>query len=521
MTTRKKTIYLINPKNDYASYFGGEVFEGRLGKPGLLVADLAVTTVAALMRPYLNVMVCEQNVEPVDFDVDCDFVGITGKLTQWQHAKEIADRFHKRGIPVLIGGPFASLSPSTVGPYADILVTGELEMIVEDLCADLNEGRWKATYDGIQADMSQTVIPAWDLYPNHRSMVGNLQVSRGCPFQCEFCDVIQYLGRKQRHKPIGKILEELDYIHKIGYTNSFISDDNFTVYRSRAKEILEALAHWNHKDPDRSHRFVTQVSMDVTRDPEMLELLNKAGFTSIFIGIETPNEESLKETRKLQNTKIDLVEELNKIYAQGVSVFAGMIVGFDNDGHDIFERQFEFAMQSAIPFFSLNFLGAMESTPLYARLKKSGRLKFSHETPMETQFTTNVKFQQLSDEESMAGMQWLLTQLYAPENFGARLIDLIDRLGPSAVSQESPLSPRGAQITFDLFRIFRHLNKMGEKEATMYNRVMRKTMEKPQVASIAFHFLYFYVQVRYLLDAQPDGVKMYRPELLNRSVFVA
>lgn len=517
----RKTIYLINPRNDFASYYGGEVLEGRLGRPGQLVADLAVTTVAALMRPYMNVVLCEQHVQEVDFTLPVDYVGITGKITQWNSAKTIAAEFRKRGVPVIIGGPFASLSPSTVEPYADILATGELEMLVEELCGDLNRGKFKTTYAGEQADLSKSVVPAWDLYPNERNIVGNLQVSRGCPFQCEFCDVIQYLGRKQRHKPVGNILAELDYLHQMGYTSSFISDDNFTVYRSRAKEILEALYKWNNKIPDRIHRFTTQVSMDVTKDEELLRMLNKAGFTSVFIGIETPNADSLVETKKLQNTRINMVEELNKIYAQGISVFAGMIVGFDHDGKDIFERQFSFAMDTAIPFFSLNFLLAMESTPLFSRLKKSGRIKEEQGQHYQTQFVTNVHFQQLSEAEAFHGMRWLLTHLYAPEHYGARLLDLIDRLGSSAVTAEAAVTARATGITYDLFRLFRSLRKMGPGEEQMYNRVMKRLKTKPEAASIAFHFLFLYTQVRYLLDAQPDGRHMYVPEMLARPVFAS
>lgn len=517
----KKSIYLINPKNDFASYYGGEVMEGLLDKPGQLVADLAVTTVAALMQPYMVVALCDQHVQDVDWQIDVDYVGITWKITQWGNAKHIAQHFRKRGIPVLIGGPFASLSPTTVEPYADILVTGELELLVEELCNDLTAGKYKTEYKGPQADLSHSVVPAWELYPNKRSIVGNLQVSRGCPFQCEFCDVIQYLGRKQRHKPIANILAELDYLDKMGYTSSFISDDNFTVYRSRAKEILDALSHWNRQVPNRVHRFTTQVSMDVTKDPEMLRMLNEAGFTSVFIGIETPNTEALKETKKLQNTRINMVEELNKIYAQGISVFAGMIVGFDHDGRDIFERQLDFAMDTAIPFFSLNFLLAMESTPLYARLQQNGRIRAEQGQNYQTQFVTNVKFAQLSDDESFHGMRWLLTHLYAPQNYGARLIDLIDRLGPLAVTSEAAVTERAIGITYDLFRLFRGIRKMGPGEAEMYNRVMKKLRQKPQAASIAYHFLFLYTQVRYLLDAQPDGRGMYRPELLQKPVFAA
>lgn len=515
----KKSVYLINPRNDFPNYYGGEVFGAELGKPGVMVSDLAVTTVAALMKPYFNVLLCDQHIDDVDYSLDVDFVAVTGKITQWYHAREIAIKFRKRGIPVIIGGPYASLSPDTVQPYADILVTGELEEVYHEVFSEINSGKWKARYEGIQADMANSVVPAWDQYPNHRSLAGNLQVSRGCPFQCEFCDVIQYLGRKQRHKPIPNMLRELDELHRIGYTNSFIADDNFTVYRSRAKEVLEALEAWNNAVPGRTHTFTTQVSMDVTKDEEILELLNRAGFTSVFIGIESPDENSLKETRKLQNTKIDIVKEVERINAHGVAVFAGMIVGFDNDGTGIFERQFEFAMQSSIPFFSLNYLYAFESTPLYQRLKDTGRIIEYDDRPFETQYSTNVQMKQLSKEEQYFGMRWLLSNLYAPDYYGDRLCSLISKLGHARVKMQTPLGRGAGTVKGDLIGIIKNLRRRGEREKLMVDRVLRRIDEKPNSAPVIMYFLYLYAQVRFLLDQQPPDMPMYVPDEIGRPAF--
>lgn len=512
----RKTVYLINPKNDFPNYYGGEVFGHDLGRPGVAVSDLAVTTVATLMRPFFNVILCEEHVDEVDYSLDVDFVALTGKITQWSSAKRIAVRFRELGIPVIIGGPFASLSPGRVRPYADILITGELEEIAEEVFAEISSGNWRDHYTGDQVDMNNSVIPSWDLYPNHRSITGNLQTSRGCPFQCEFCDVIQYLGRKQRHKPVGNILKELDYLHKIGYRSSFISDDNFTVYRNRVKEVLSALEEWNKADSGRTHKFTTQVSMDVTRDEELLDMLNRAGFSGVFIGIETPNEASLKETRKLQNTNIDLVQEIEKLYAHGISVFSGMIVGFDHDDTSIFERQFDFAMRSSIPFFSLNYLFAFETTPLYTKLRDKGRIKPEKDRWTQTQFSSNVRMKSLSEDEQYYGMRWLVSNIYAPQHFGERLCRMIDLLGPARVQMDDSLTNRSVSITHDLIQVVRNLKKRGEAEKEMINRVMRKVREKPYVASTVWFFLFTYAQTRDMLDCQPPGREMYIPDEISR-----
>ncbi len=150
-------------------------------------------------------------------------------------------------------------------------------------------------------------MPRWDLYPNGQALMGSVQTSRGCPFECEFCDVIQYLGRKQRHKPVGQVLAELDQLYRLGYRSVFLADDNFTVYRARAKELLVALRDWNARQTDGRMRLMSQVSIDAAGDEDMLQMCADAGLTHVFIGIETPNEESLREAKKRQNLKKNLV----------------------------------------------------------------------------------------------------------------------------------------------------------------------------------------------------------------------
>src|ERR1041384_4790412 len=216
--------------------------------------------------------------------------------------KAIAAEFRRRGKTALIGGPYASVSPDVVRPHCDILVRGEIEDIAAKMFGDLASGDYADEYVGTRPDMRASPIPRWDLYPNDRAGMGTVQTSRGCPFECEFCDVIQYLGRKQRHKSPARVLAELDALYDHGYRAVFLAYDNFTVYRARAKELLLALKEWN--DAGKGMAFTTQVSIDCARDTEMLELCADAGLVNVFIGIETPNESSLRETKKRQNVGI-------------------------------------------------------------------------------------------------------------------------------------------------------------------------------------------------------------------------
>ena len=187
----RPSLYLINPAVDFPTYFGGEVYAGWDLRPATLMADLAIPTVAGMVPRDFDVRLCDENISPIEFDISADFVGITGKITQWGRMTAIAREFRRRGKVVLIGGPYASLSPEVVRPHCDIVVRGEAEDISEELFSDLRKGRWKPEYVGNRPDLARSPMPNWELYPNDRALLGTVQTSRGCPFECEFCDVIQ------------------------------------------------------------------------------------------------------------------------------------------------------------------------------------------------------------------------------------------------------------------------------------------------------------------------------------------
>ena len=495
----RKTLYLINPKSPTPSYFGAEAYEYSGGRTAQGIADLATTTVAALAPDDWQVRICDEYLESVDLDTDAHYVGLTGKIDQSARMLQLAAEFRRRGKTVIIGGPYASLSPDRVREHCDVLVVGELETIAPDLFGDLESAAFKEEYRGDQPDLATSPLPRWDLYDNDRALVGSVQTSRGCPFECEFCDVIQYVGRKQRHKPVEQILAELECLYGYGYRSVFLADDNFTVYRRRAKEVLAALADWNRRRPAGPVAFSTQVSIDAARDPEIMRLCAEAGFSKVFIGIETPNEESLKETKKRQNVGIDLQREIGIFLEHGMTVMGGMIVGFDHDGPDIFQRQHDFAMDSPIPVFTLGALVAPAATPLYDRMKESGRLVEGGSEVEATPWDTNILPELMTREQLFEGLRWLGNSLYDPELFGDRVVKMIDRLGPSPVIGQAPARAQ-RPVEGEALSVLRHLLRKGPREKKMWKRILGVMNRKPETGSRVMEMLFTYAQVRCLYE---------------------
>jgi hypothetical protein len=494
-----KSLYLINPRSPGASYFGAEVYAEYGFTAAVGIADLASVTVAALAPPDWHVSVCEEHISPINFDHPAMFIGITGKITQAVRMREIAAEFRQRGKTVIIGGPCASLSPGLFRGHCDILITGELESIAAELFSNLQQGRWKSEYAGGRPELCLSPTPRWELYPTDRALSGCVQTSRGCPFECEFCDVIEYLGRSQRTKPIPQILTELDVLYEHGFRTVFLADDNFTVYRQRAKEILSALRDWNHQQASGAVAFNTQVSIESARDPEMLQMLFAAGMNNVFIGIETPNQDSLKETRKRQNVGIDLMAQVGKFLDAGITVTAGMIVGFDHDGPDIFRRQFEFAMASPIAVFSIGALVAPAATPLYTRMRESGRLVEGTEVAASP-WDTNIVPARMSREELLQGLRWLCLELYKPANFGQRLLQMIDAL-PALPTPANTMATVQRAVESEATLIIRRALGQGAEEKDMMNEVLHRTRAKPSVKRQVFRTLFRYVQVRHVYES--------------------
>jgi radical SAM superfamily enzyme YgiQ (UPF0313 family) len=258
--------------------------------------------------------------------------------------------------------------------------------------------------------MTQLPRPRFDLLKVKRYATGSVQFSRGCPFLCEFCDIIVTFGRRPRTKCPEQLLDELDQMRRAGFFSCFIVDDNFIGNKKAAKELLRLIIPWQeqHGYP---LRLMTEASVNLADDPELLELLYQANFRSVFIGIESPEINSLKETKKFQNTKGDsLAAKLSRIQQAGIDISAGFIVGFDNDDASIFEKQFRFIQDNGILLAMVGMLTAVPKTPLFERLEKEGRLELDD-------VNCNLVPKQMTREELQRGYWSLLKELYTPQAF--------------------------------------------------------------------------------------------------------
>ena len=332
--------------------------------------------------------------------------------------------------------------------------------------------------------------------------MGALQTTRGCPFDCEFCDVIRYNGRKQRHKGVDQILRELDALHAVGFRQVFLTDDNFTVHRQFARATLDAMVDWNARHADDPMRFVTQASIDIARDEDVLRRCVEAGLDHLFVGIETVNEASLRETNKRQNLLMPTHEAVQRIVSHGILIRNGLMVGFDHDGPDIFDILFEFQQSAPLPIPGVNILIAAKGTPLHDRMQQEGRIIDRDRRWSESLFS-NIAPKRMSYDALIEGARALAHRLFTAAAFEHRMMNFIaafgtaaDRSTESARPGRSAAGPRGAYA----MGCMRRISARGDDEAKMVSRVLAAGARKPAVLRSVITCLVFYDQYRAYLD---------------------
>ncbi|HEX5036338.1 MAG TPA: radical SAM protein [bacterium] len=403
-------LLLINPKFPESFWSFTWVLDNVAKDKKAVNSPLGLATLAALTPADWDIALIDENVEPIDWDFEADVVGVCGMGVQVPRQKEILEHFKKRGIFVVAGGSYASLCPEDYEGLADAVIAGESEYIWPKFCADFAAGSPRALYQETgEVDLTDSPAPRYDLLNTDLYQKVSLQFSRGCPFRCEFCDIIVMFGRKPRTKSLEQVERELDMLRSRGVTSVFFVDDNLIGHIHKAKELLAFLADYQ-KRHDYRFSFGTEASINMTGDAELMSLFQKANFEWVFIGIETPNEESLKETLKNQNLRSDLLTSIRTVYAHGIDIFAGFIVGFDHDDKTIFERQYHFIVNSGIVVSMVALLCALPKTPLFERLHKAGRLR-QEAAPDNTRPFTNVIPLQMSQEELIVGYEDLQRRL--------------------------------------------------------------------------------------------------------------
>ena len=393
----------------------------RLLREKVVIPPLGLITIAALCPKGWDIRLIDQGVEDLN-DADilwADLVMVSGMRVQRKGLEEVLARARSLGRRTIVGGPYPSSEPDEVLKLADHVVVGEPDEVFDAIAKDLEEGSARRLYTiEDKPDLTKTPVARFDLLKTGFYASMAIQFSRGCPFQCEFCDIIVLYGRKPRTKRPQQILAELDALLKLGWKKQvFIVDDNFIGNHRLALELARELEKWQqaHGYP---LAFYTEASMDLARHPALIEAMVKANFLHVFVGIESASRESLLEAKKLQNLSQDPIESIKILQRGGLWVTGGFILGFDSDTEDIFEQQILFIERAAVPWAMINFLHAVPRTALYDRMKKEGRLT---ELSVHNSDSTPPNFQTvLPPLVLLKGFQKTLTSIYDPTKFFER-----------------------------------------------------------------------------------------------------
>lgn len=453
-------IYLINP--EYPLSFWDFNFCRDLDGSQYPHYSLALPTLVALTPEQHDIEICDENIQSINFDIDADIIAITAYITQKDRALEIADKFKQRGLTVVIGGPIVgSGNRQEFLNYLDVVFQGEAEYTWPQFLNDFSNGRHQSIYQQQEfVDMNDSPLPSYESLQLDKYSSATIETSRGCPYSCEFCEIPTRLGKKSRMKSIDQVMAEVKKLYALGADSVFFIDDHFIGQRKRAVELLEVLAEFT-RSVDYAIYFTCQISINFSKDDEILTLLNKANFKRVFIGLETPRRNVKGFEKKSKNLDTSLAEAVRKIHSYGIIVWAGLIVGLDSDDKEIFDDQMALIQSSSIPIAMIGILQAIPNTPLYTRLDEEGRVK-NHEIGgirggYQEQIYTNVvmKFSDgMSEKELIKGYQKLIKNAYGYLAFGKRLLDVLRQCKSNIYASPRALSKKDKAIVGRTIRYY-------------------------------------------------------------------
>lgn len=410
---------------------------------------LGLLTVAAMLPEQWAKRLVDLNVSRLtDANLNwADVVFISGMIAQRNSARELIARCRAKDKTIVAGGPLFTLESER---FAEVnhFVLNEAEVTLPEFLRDFVRGQAQRVYTSSEfPDLRQTPPPLWELADLRRYASMSLQYSRGCPFDCEFCNVTAMLGHRPRVKTTVQVIAELDKLWRLGWHGAvFFVDDNFIGNkRVLREELLPALIQWQKGKPGTP--FFTEASINLADDEELMRLMVQAGFNQVFVGIETPEEAGLAECNKRQNQARDLIADVKRIQRAGLEVQGGFIVGFDSDEPSIFARQIEFIQQSGIVTAMVSLLQAIPGTKLYQRLRSQGRLD-GETTGNNSDGTTNF-IPRMNLETLRLGYQRLVKHLYAPGPYYRRIRTFLREYRRPRIRRK---------ISWNNFRAFLHAN---------------------------------------------------------------
>ncbi|MBM3705426.1 MAG: DUF4070 domain-containing protein [Actinobacteria bacterium] len=425
-----KNILLVYPRYT-KTFWSFENILTILGKKASF-PPLGLLTISSMLPASWNKKLVDTNVDNLtDSDINwADFVFISGMIVQKDSAVKIIERIKKSDKPVVAGGPLFTTGWEDL-PEVEHLFLGEAETTLKDFINDVDAGTPKKVYSAAgYPDISRVPVPDWKLVNIFRYHSMCIQFSRGCPFNCEFCDVVVLNGRAPRTKSKEQIISELEALYSIGWRGGiFFVDDNLIGNKHKLKkEILPAIAEWQ-KQKRYPFSFNTQVSINISDDEELIKLMIDASFTTVFIGIETPDETSLEECHKYHNKNRDLVQSVKKLQNSGLEVQGGFIVGFDSDTPSIFQKQIEFIQKSGIVTAMVGLLSALPKTKLYKRLVENKRI-LTESSANNTLFSSLNFIPKMDTKTLFAGYKKILDTIYNPKEYYERIKTFLREFKP-------------------------------------------------------------------------------------------
>jgi radical SAM superfamily enzyme YgiQ (UPF0313 family) len=444
---------------------------------------LGLMTVAAMLPSEWEICMLDLNVRKLtEKDLAwADVVFISAMVVQRQSTLQVIARCKAAGLKVVAGGPLFTAEYEQF-KEVDHFVLNEAELTLPPFLNDFVQGCAKRVYSSTEfADIRQTPAPLWELADLKSYATMAIQYSRGCPFDCEFCNITALLGHKPRVKTAEQIIRELDGLYRVGWRGViFFVDDNLIGNKKHLKEsLLPALIEWR-KDKV-GFVFNTEASINVADDQELLDLMAKAGFDTVFIGVETPDNDSLAECNKKQNQRRDMVEDIKRIQRSGLQVQGGFIIGFDSDTPSIFQRQIEFIQKSGIVTAMVGLLQAPIGTKLYERLRREGRL-LGLISGDNVDGTTNI-IPKMNIELLRQGYKTVINTLYAPKNYYARVITFLREYEPPKITV-----PLDFQHVMALFRSILQLGILDGERLQYWKLFFWTLFRRPQLFPLAITF---------------------------------